>query len=248
MTNISFSRSHTITLRRWVAMLLIGLAFVATPAKSAVTYTGTGPGNDAGETNKASVTFSLSVSGTTTNLLVTLTNLATYKPNNSPDILSAVFFSLAGNPTLTKVSGVLSVGSVAVEDGSNVTVPGGVVGGSWAYAAGLSGAPGSANEGIGAAGFATDDGSQYNGGLSGRPFIKDSAVFKLGAVPASFTLSGITNVNFQYGSALVGEPNVPGVLVPEPSAVALTGCGLLLLGLLQRNRRYAAVIVTAPIS
>ncbi len=267
MKNISFDYSSTITWRPWAATLLLALAFVATPAQSAVTYTGTGPGNDAGETNKASVTFSLSVSGTTTNLLVTLTNLATYKPNDSPDILSAVFFSLAGAPTLTKVSGVLNAGSVAVEDGSNLTVPGGVVGGSWAYAAGLSGAPGSANEGIGAAGFglfgsgnlfpgatlpgdssppngvggglttATDDGSQYNGGLSGRPFIKDSAVFKLGAVPASFTLSGISTVSFQYGSALVGEPNVPGILVPEPSVVALTGCGLLLLGLLQRQRR-----------
>jgi len=78
------------------------------------------------------------------------------------------------------------------------------VGGSWAYAAGLSGAPGGANEGISSAGFAlfgpgnlfpgaalpgdsstpggldrglttaTDDGSKYKGGLSGRPFIRDS--------------------------------------------------------------------------
>src|SRR5258708_40017336 len=111
----------------WAVILIAALAIVAPPAQSAVTYTGSSPGNDAGETNRASVTFSLSLSGTTTNLLVSLTNLATYKPNNSPDILSAVFFSLAGNPTLTKVSGVLSAGSVAVEDGSNVTGPGGVV-------------------------------------------------------------------------------------------------------------------------
>jgi len=92
-------------------MLAIALAFVATPAKSAVTFTGTSPGNDAGETNSASVTFSLSVSGTTTNLLVTLANLAAYSPNDPPDILTAVFFSLAGDPTLTKVSGVLNAGS-----------------------------------------------------------------------------------------------------------------------------------------
>ena len=45
------------------------------------------------------------------------------------DILTAVFFSLTGDPTLTKVSALLNVGSVGVEDGS-LTVAGGVVGGS----------------------------------------------------------------------------------------------------------------------
>jgi hypothetical protein len=255
------------SVRTWAAMLAATLAFVATPARSAVTYTGTAPGNDAGETNSASVIFNLSVAGTTTNLIVTLTNTALYKPNDPPDILTAVFFSLTGDPTLTKVSALLNAGSVGVESGSNLTVAGGAVGGSWAYAAGLSGAPGSANEGISAAGFslfgpgnlfpgaalpgdsptpggvggglttATDDGSQYNGGLSGRPFIKDSAVFTLGAVPASFALSGITNVSFQYGTTLGTEPNVPGTLVPEPSAVALTFAGILFSALLNRQRR-----------
>jgi hypothetical protein len=248
-------------------MLLAIMAFVATPARSAVMYTGSGPGNDAGETNSASVVFNLSVSGTTTDLVVTLTNTALYKPNDPSDILTAVFFSLTGDPTLTKVSALLNAGSVGVESGSNLTVAGGVVGGSWTYAAGLSGAPGSANEGISAAGFsvfgpgnlfpgaalpddsptpggvggglttAVDDGSQYNGGLSGRPFIKDSAVFTLGAVPASFTLAGISAVSFQYGTTLGSEPNVAGILVPEPSAVALAFAGIVLLGLLTRKRR-----------
>jgi hypothetical protein len=247
-------------------MLMTALAFAATPARSAVTFTGTAPANDAGETNSASVLFNLSVSGTTTNLIVTLTNTAHYKPNDPPDILTAVFFSLTGDPTLAKVSALLNAGSVGVEDGSNLTVAGGVVGGSWAYAAGLSGAPGGANEGISAAGFsqfgpgnlfpgaalpgdsptpggiggglttAADDGSQYNGGLSGRPFIQDSAVFTLGAVPASFALSGITNVSFQYGTTLGTEPNVPGTLVPEPSTVALTLAGVLFSVLLGRQR------------
>jgi hypothetical protein len=52
-------------------------------------YTGTAPGNDAGETNSASVISNLFVSGTTTNLIVTLTNTALYKPNDPPDILTA---------------------------------------------------------------------------------------------------------------------------------------------------------------
>jgi len=248
-------------------MLLAALAvlLLGTKAESAMTYIGSDPGNDTGQTNSASVTFDLSVSGTTTNLLVTLTNLATYEPNDPPDILTAVFFSLAGDPTLAKVSALLNVGSVGVEDGSTLTVPGGVVGGSWAYAAGLSAAPGGANEGIGAAGFsqfgpgdlfpgsalpgdsptpggvggglttATDDGSKYNGGLSGRPFIKDSAVFTLGAVPANFTLSEISSVSFQYGTILGTDVNVPGA-IPEPGPAALTVVGILFLGLLNRNR------------
>jgi len=251
----------------WAVILMAALAIVATPARAAVTYTGSKPSNDAGETNKASVTFSLSLSGTTTNLLVSLTNLATYKPNDPQDILTAVFFSLTGDPTLTKVSALLNAGSVGVKNGSTLTVPGGVVGGSWAYRAGLSGAPGGANEGISSAGFtqfgranlfpgaslpednsppgglggglttATDDGSKYNGGLSGRPFIKDSVVFKLGAVPASFTLSGISTVSFQYGTMLGTEPNVPGSMVPEPSSVTLAVLGIVFLSLINHQRR-----------
>ncbi|HXI85181.1 MAG TPA: XDD4 family exosortase-dependent surface protein [Verrucomicrobiae bacterium] len=251
----------------WAVMLMAALTILATSAQSATTYIASSPGNDAGETNKASATFSLSLSGTTTNLLVSLTNLAKYKPNDPQDILTAVFFSLTGDPTLTKVSALLNAGSVGVKNGSTLTVPGGVVGGSWAYAAGLSGAPGGANEGISAAGFglfgsanlfpgaalpgdgstpgglggglttATDDGSKYKGGLTGRPFIKDSAVFTLGAVPASFTLSGISGVSFQYGTTLGTEPNLPGILIPEPSAVMLAILGIVLLGLINRQRR-----------
>src|SRR5882724_5325386 len=251
----------------WAVILMAALAIVATPARAAVTYTGNSPGNDAGETNKASVTFSLSLSGTTTNLLVTLTNLGTYKPNDPQDILTSVFFSLTGDPALKKISALLNAGSVGVKNGSTLTVPGGVIGGSWAYAAGLNGAPGGADEGISAAGFGlfgpknvfpgsalpndankrpggirggltttTDDGSQYNGGLSGRPFIKDSAVFTLGAVPASFTLTDISTVSFQYGTKLGTEPNVPGT-IPEASSVALTLVGIVLLGLLNRKRK-----------
>jgi hypothetical protein len=72
-------------------------------------------------------------------------------------------------------------------------------------------------------------------GLSGRPFIQNSAVFTLGNVPASFQLSDISNVSFQYGTAL-DEGNAPGTLIPEPSSVALTMIGLCFLGLLKRKR------------
>jgi len=262
MSNVPFKCPLACTLRLFAGIAVLTLASVMTPANAAVTFSGHAAGNDAGETNSATVTFALTVSGTTTDLVVTLTNTANYKPNDGPDMLTAVFFTLTGDPTLSKISALLNTNSVGVENGATLTVPGGVVGGSWAYAAGLSGAPGGANEGISAAGFswfgpgnlfpgsalpgdsgpdgvggalttAVDDGSKYNGGLKGRPFIMDSAVFTLGDVPASFNLSQISGVGFAYGTM----PDQIIATVPEPSAIALAGAGLLFVGVFGRRRR-----------
>jgi hypothetical protein len=133
------------------AVAVLGAASAS--AINQVTFTATGKGNNHGEVLSASVMFQLSISGTVTNLVITLENTATFKPNDQADILTAVFFNLPGDPTLTKVSGVLGAGSVGVEDGHNLTVPGGVVGGSWAYASDLWCAPDGANEGVSAASF-----------------------------------------------------------------------------------------------
>ena len=246
------------------ALALAMWGFTATSTQASVTYTGSFLGNDSGETNSASAEFGLSISGSTTNLVVTLSNLATYQPNDLPDILTAVFFTLAGNPTLTKISGVLNAGSVGVENGTNLTIAGGVIGGSWTYKSGLSGAPGGATQGISSAGFGlfspgnvfpgvtmpddpvvpdggggglttTVDGG-VSDGLNGRPFIQYSAIFTLGAVPGSFSLADISGVNFQYGTAL-DEGNTSGTVIPEPSSIALAAVGLSLLGLLSRKRR-----------
>jgi|SRR5579862_3573248 len=245
---------------------LAALVLAAAPANAAVTYSGSALGNNAGQTNSATATFALTISGTTTDLVVTLSNTATYKPNDSPDILEAVFFTLAGNPALTRISGVLNTNSVGVENGSNLSIPSGHIGGSWAYSNSLSGAPGGANEGLSASGLSgmfgsgevfpdaimpgdssppngvggglttsVDDGSQYNGGLSGKPLIKDSAVFTLGNVPASLTLAQISTVSFGYGT--LPDQTFPATLVPEPSSVSLALAGIALLGLLGRRRR-----------
>ncbi|MGA2603222.1 MAG: XDD4 family exosortase-dependent surface protein [Verrucomicrobiia bacterium] len=265
MSNIPCRCNSAYTLWSWAVGLAAASIFAITPANAAVTFGGSAAGNDAGETNSATATFALSVSGTTTDLVITLTNTADYKPNDPPDMLTAVFFTLAGDPTLTKVSGLLGAGSGAVESGTNLTIAGGVIGGSWAYAAGLRGAPGGANEGIsstaysffgpcnlfpgsklpgdcnppdGVAGGLTsviDDGSKYDGGLKGLPFIKDSAVFTLSCVPASFSLPEISNVSFSYGS--IPDQVIAAMLVPEPSVIALTGAGLLFLGVFGRKRR-----------
>jgi hypothetical protein len=254
-------------------MLAAGLIVLAPPAEAAITFSVSAPGNDSGETNAASVTFDLSISGPITNLIVTLSNDATYIPNDLPDILSGVFFTIAGNPTLTRLAGNLASGSGVVAAGTNVTIVGTDIGGSWTYKSGLSGAPGGANQGISSAGFGlfgpTDvfpgnplpgdsvipdggagglttvvDGGTSDG-LDGRPLIQHAAEFVLGNVPGSFTLDDISNVSFQYGTSL-GEQNI--VAVPEPSPMALaTSAGLLLvwIRLRQRYRWMAHGAITA---
>ena len=227
-------------------------------------FVGSAAGNDSGEVNSASVSFDLTISGTTTNLVVKLTNTATYDPNDPSDILTAVFFSLSGNPTLTANSAVLAPGS-AVKGNGGLTDPGGVVGGEWAYASSLS--ISGANQGTSSAGLGvfgpgnlfpgsnlegpvSPDGIQYgistafdtpgndNGGIAGVGLITNAVVFTLGNVPANLALTDISNVIFQYGTAL-SEPSIPGIpgtLIPEPGTVVLTLTGICLLGLFRRKR------------
>jgi hypothetical protein len=153
MDHDSGSSAARFTRRLLGSLLVAALAFVATQATDAITFTGSGVGNDAGETNSAPVTFSLFTSGNISNLMIDLTNTAQYKPNDPADILTAVFFSINGDPTLTRVSAVLSTGSMVVDIGTNAQPADGIVGGEWAYAADLSGAPHGANQRISAAGF-----------------------------------------------------------------------------------------------
>jgi len=251
-----------------IPLALATIVFTANPAQ-ALTFTGSAPGNNPGQTNSASVTFSLFVSGSTTDLFITLENTAGYKPNDPADILTALFFSIPGDPSLTRGSAVLSSGSTVVDIGSNPQPIGGVVGGEWAYASGLNHAPGGANQGISASGLnffgphdlfpgprlpddqngnppagvayglttATDDGSQYNGGLRNRGFIQTGVDFVMLDVPGNFQLSEISNVSVQYGTSL-GEPNIELMAqVPEPSTIALAAAAIGLLGLVHRGKR-----------
>ena len=251
--------------RLGLAVLLLWL--LPTFGKAQVTFSASAVGNDANETNSASVEFGLSISGTTTNLLITLSNTALYDPNDSPDILTAVFFTLAGNPSLSKVSAAIGAGN-GIKDNGGLTDPGGVVGGEWGYLNSLSGAPNGANQGISSAGFTGmtmfgpstrfpgnnlqgpngPDGVQYgistlydtfsndNGGLVNQGLITNSVVFTLGNVPGSFALTDISNVSFQYGTTL-SDQNIPVVTVPEPSSIALTTLGFVVLALARRRRR-----------
>jgi hypothetical protein len=86
------------------------------------------------------------------NLIVTLTNTSAADVLKPPDVLSAVFFDIdAPEPVnLLPLSAVLGTGASVI---FGMSEPGGAVGGEWAYAANLIGAPGGAGYGISSAAF-----------------------------------------------------------------------------------------------
>jgi hypothetical protein len=225
----------------WLAAVLVCVSVAgATP----ITFTGSS-GN-----RSASATFEQL--GTTLQVMLTNTSLADVM--QPVDVLTAVFFTLAGAPTLTRTSAVLDPGSLML---FGSTDPGGVVGGEWAYKSSLSGAPLGATAGISSSGLglfgppdrfpgsnlqgpASPDGLQYgitsagdNPSTGNTPvtgtnaLIQNAVVFTLG-LPDTYTLGETTKVSFQYGTAL-SEPNVPGILPPPPPQSPIPEPGTLVL-------------------
>jgi hypothetical protein len=222
---------------------LLTLAWSSPSQADAVTFTGTSG------TLAASAEFT--VSGTT--LTVELCNISTADVLNPAQLLSAVFFSV--DPTC----GTLTPTSAVVSPGSTVLFPPSTpietnVGGEFAYATGLSGAPNGANSGISSAGFdlfgsgnfngpnlqgpVAVDGLQYgltsagdnpatgNAAVTGNnALIKNCVTFTIGVTSAFESVAHcISNVSFQYGTALT-DTNIPGI--PEPSSLAIAGLGAL---------------------
>lgn len=233
-------------------MTCVGLVLAGSASAAQISFTGSS-GSLA-----ASVTFDTSG----TDLLVTLTNTSTADALVPVDILTGVFFDIAGSPlALTRTSAVVPAGS-SVFYGS--TDPGGVVGGEWAYRSGLAG-PGGRAYGISSAGLglfgpgdlfpgtdlqppASPNGLEYgitsagdnlatgNAAVTGsNALIKNQVVFTLSGLPAGFNPStGILNVLFQYGTDL-SEPSFPGV--PEPSSLSLLAIAALVAGRRKRSIR-----------
>jgi hypothetical protein len=216
-----------------ICSCVIAVALTAQPAGAIpITFAGSGTNSGTGHALSANVTFD--VSGTS--LLVTLVNTSSLDVTQPSDVLTGVFFNIGGNPSLTKTSATVSLGSSIISsDGSQSGGAGTVVGGEWAYLNNLS--QYSANAAISSSGLgifgdanfpgpnlqknAALDGVQYgitsagdvastvNGGLAGQGLIKNSVEFALGGLPSGFLLSDISTVTFQYGTALT-EPSLPG--------------------------------------
>jgi hypothetical protein len=193
-------------------------------------------------------------------LVITLTNTSSADALVPADVLTGLFFNIAGSPVLVPSSAALGGGSAFV-GGS------GTVGAEWAFGQNLS--QYGAAYGLGAAGFglfskgsfaspgdqlqgidfgllpAGDNTATGNGGLTGNVLIKDSVVFTLTGLPAQFNPSAaISNVTFQYGSALSEGHFGPGstpldvTQVPEPATLVLLGTtGLLGLSIARRRKR-----------
>jgi hypothetical protein len=187
-------------------------------------------------------------------LQVTLINISPYDVEVPSEVLTALFFDIAGNPSLIPISALLRQGSMVW---FGTTDPGGVVGGEWAYASGLSGAPGGAWQGISSAGFGlfgphdlfpgtnlqgpdSPDGVQYgitsagdnpltgNQAVTGKnALIHNSVVFTLANLPIGFDLSDIRNVSFQYGTDLREGTFSDGT--PEPASLFLVAPVILVL-------------------
>ena len=191
-------------------------------------------------------------------LQVTLTNTGTGDPAAPGNILTAVFFNLAGDPSLSRDSAVLGAVSTVIHGPTPSTDPGGVVGGEWAYNNTQS--VFGANEGISSAGFsvfgvgdrfpgtnlqgpASVNGVQYgittafdtpgndNTGISSVGLIQNQVVFTLDNFTG--TLADLSHVSFQYGTTLT-ETNIPGHVPDSGPTAMLLGLSLSGLGLVRR--------------
>jgi hypothetical protein len=192
-------------------------------------------------------------------LQVTLTNTGTGDPANPGDILTALFFNLAGDPLLSRDSAVLGAGSTVIHGPTPSTDPApNGVGGEWAYINNVAGVSG-ANEGISSAGFnifgpgnrfpgnnlqgpTSPNGVQYgittafdtaandNTGIADG-LIQNQVVFTLDNFTG--TLADISNVSFQYGTALT-ETRIPGAVPDSGMTATLLGVALVSLGAVRR--------------
>ncbi len=197
-------------------------------------------------------------------LVVTLTNTSTADVLVPVDVLTGVFFDVAGSAlSLGRTSATLNAGSIVL---FGTTDPGDVVGGEWAYLGGLSGAPHGADYGISSTGLglfgpgdrfpgtnlagppsgspggleygitsAGDNGATGNTPVTGdNALIKNSVVFVLSGLPQGFDPAASIGNVSFQYGTDLKEPNYPGVPTP---GVGLSACLMSGLALGRRRRR-----------
>jgi len=181
-------------------------------------------------------------------LVVTLTNTSAADALAPTDLLTAIFFDVAGAPSLTPVSAVICATCSILNPGAPATDAGGSVGGEWAYKGGgadlaFGGSyaisstgvgifgPGDVFGGTNLAGPDDPDGPQYgittagddattgNGGLS-VPIIQNQVVFKLDGFGNLDPAAVISNLTFLYGTAL-DEPHFGGSCIERCDTIQI---------------------------
>jgi len=194
------------------------------------------------------------------NLRVTLQNTSDADVLQPGQVLTGMFFNIAGDPTLTPLSattlGATSVGGVLV------SAAGAAVGGEWAYLNGLSqygantgisssglGIFGAANvfpPGTNLAGPASPNGLQYglasagddtttgNAAIVGTELTKYGVAFLFSGF--DLPLSSIGDVHFQYGASLTDANFAATSNVPEPGTLALVAVALAAVSIRRRPR------------
>jgi hypothetical protein len=84
-------------------LVALAVIFIVGNAAHGLTFTVSGHGDATNKTLSAPATFAV----TNLQLIITLSNTASFDPNDSADILTGIFFQMAGDPALTRTSALL---------------------------------------------------------------------------------------------------------------------------------------------
>jgi hypothetical protein len=250
-------------------LILVGglIAWPSDASATAITFGAVGT-STTGTAIKASVIFD--VNTITKQLIVTLSNTALSDVLSPADVLTGVFFDVTNNLAFTPNTAITATGS-GVWTGATQNAGGGsTVGGEWAYASGLVGAPHGAKEAISSAGLGlfgnanfsganlsgptAVDGVQYgitsagdntstgNTGVTTQPLIKSSVVFKLAYPTGTSTFDPSTSIfNVSFQyGTSLLEANITPGPIPEPGTCVLLATGLAALARRARKKKRRA--------